>query len=128
MRQSYCSKVQFYFLFKFCKPFVVKFYSIRAIEIKNLERAEIKRKLEEVAKKEIVRKIRVTSNYWNLPFVIWSFISKQGHSSLGHSLPFLWSTQNNVLEAIKTKGDDQESYELSKRRYAENIERMRKLR
>lgn len=32
---------------------------LRAIEIKNLERAEVKRKLEEVAKKEMVSRIRV---------------------------------------------------------------------
>lgn len=31
----------------------------QAIEIKNLERAEIRRKLEEVSKKELVRRIRV---------------------------------------------------------------------
>ena len=32
----------------------------QAIEIKNLERAEIRRKLEEVSKKELVRRVRVS--------------------------------------------------------------------
>ena len=33
----------------------------RAIEIKNLERAEIKKKLEEVSKRELVRRMRVNN-------------------------------------------------------------------
>ena len=38
------------------------FIILRAIEIKNLERAEIRRKLEDVSKRELVKRIRVILN------------------------------------------------------------------
>jgi len=64
----------------------------KAIEIKNLERAEVKRKLEEVAKKEMVSRIR-------------------GKSSHGHRLPHLWSSASfNERE--------NRDYALSQRRYS----------
>lgn len=40
----------------------------RAVEIKNLERAEIKRKLEDIAKKELVRRIRVSFGIFRIFF------------------------------------------------------------
>jgi hypothetical protein len=46
----------------------------RAIEIKNLENAEIRKKLEEVAKKELVRKIRVRRFYLLNVLLCLSFI------------------------------------------------------
>ncbi len=76
----------------------------RAIEIKNLENAEIRKKLEEVAKKELVRKIRVRRFYLLnvllcLSFIYWIILFEiKGESVQNRQLPFLWSDKYSAAD------------------------------
>ena len=72
-----------YFLFIGLLSFTYFSVANRAIEIKNLERAEIRRKLEEVSKKELVRRIRGKSSH-QLP-LLWTNRADAESSSDSHT-------------------------------------------